>query len=200
MTLHKAFHQPTDANNSVISVSPNTYGGQVTAADLLVHQLIPLSGTNTGTRTSDTFELTGKDTTGISFANYVLEITQSGYEQMVVIVSNTTADPGVATVRSLHKGAKKGDGDIWFPVLPSAGNLTFIVKPIVYSRVNITVDAGMTGNVTILRGGTNNADSTLAILEATVKPSQNFFLDDLTKLYYDFSVNAGTEIFRWSCS
>jgi len=201
MALHKAFKMPKDANNNAMALAPHAYGGQIASADTNVNQLIPIAETNAGTWTDDTFQLTDKNCTNISFANYVLEITQSGYEQEVVIISNTSANPGVATVRSLHKGARKGDGDVWFPSLPSAGSLTYRVKPIVYSRVHIAVHATMVGTLTILRGATNNADSTLAILENSVNTEQDFFVDDITKLYYKFSVGTGSpEAFRWCCS
>ena len=174
-----------DANRVPTTLRERPIGDEITSADTNVNQMVK-SGTNTGTRTASTFELTGIDTTNaVDYTGWVLEITDAGYPQQRVIQSNTFANPGVAT---LTKD---------FDPLLKTGNRTFLLYPEVLNPIGIQLHPLAAGTLTIYRAATADAQNVLAFLT----PGDVYLapVSDMRNLYYAFSVGTGSpEILRWS--
>jgi hypothetical protein len=180
MITERAF--ALDPNGTPRQVHPFPVGSEIASANTNVNQLV-IGGTNTSQPTATTFQITGIDTTSnVSFAEWVLEITQSNFKQKRRILSNTFANPGVVTVdKAFEKNLQ--------------GNLTFILYPEMFAPLQIHLGPGATGTLTILRGNGNVALNRVAVLAANDKVFIS--VADISALYYKFSINAGTEIFRW---
>lgn len=161
-------------------------GAKVSSVDTLIHQLVK-SGTNTGTRSTTTFELTGIDTTNnVDYAEWILEIPDEGNRQVARIINNTFANPGVVTIARTF--------ELEFP--PS-GNLNYILYPDVLNPIGIHFDPDAIGTLTIYRASIADTENEIAQLRGGDVYMANVY--DMRTLYYQFSVGTGSpEIFRWS--
>lgn len=130
-----------DANGTPTVLRARPIGDEITSADTNVNQMVK-SDTNTGTRTTTTFELTGIDTTNaVDYTEWVLEINSDGYRQQRYIQSNTTANPGVATLV-----------DAFAPALPATGNLAYLLYPVVLNPIGVELDSDAVGTLKISSG------------------------------------------------
>jgi len=173
-----ATYQPT-----VLTQRP--IGARINSANTTVNQLVK-SGTNTGTRTTTTFELTGLDTTNnVDYTDWTLEINQAGNVQSGVIQSNTFANPGVATMASAFELA-----------FPGSGNLTYLLYPDVVNPIGIQLHPLAQGTLTIYRGSVADVEMEIGFL----LPGDvlELAVHDMRNIYYQFSIGTGApEILRW---
>lgn len=160
-------------------------GARINSANTNVNQLVK-SGTNTGTRSTTTFELTGIDTTNsVDYTDWTLEINQAGNVQLGVIQSNTFANPGVVTMPN--------DFELAFP---GSGNLTYLLYPDVVNPIGIQLHPLAQGALTIYRGPTADVEMEIAFL----LPGDvlELAVHDMRNIYYQFSIGSGApEILRW---
>ena len=71
----------SDGNHIPTKLRQYPIGDEIPSADTNLHQLVK-SGTNTGTRTASTFELTGIDTSNVvDYTEWILEINTDGYRR-----------------------------------------------------------------------------------------------------------------------
>lgn len=175
-----------DANRVPTTLRERPIGDEIASTDTNVNQMVK-SGTNTGTRTTTTFELTGIDTTNaVDYTGWVLEINTDAYRQQRVIQSNTLANPGVATLEKA-----------FVPVLAPTINLAFLLYPEVLNPIGIQLHPLAVGTLTIYRAATADAQNVLAFLT----PGDVYLcpVSDMRNLYYAFSIGTGSpEILRWS--
>ena len=207
---------PLDANRYPIYLSETATGWQV-AASVVGTGVERLAwpdtgdGTNAAAKVSGgeretTFTLTGLNTS-TSKANlkgWILEITQSGYENKYLIRSTTNANPAVATIFRSPELPPNVVGTFWCPdtkqTLPDSGNVTYRVYPMLKNPMTILFSPLAVGTLTILREsndttGVNNAHNVVSILRPG--GSVTISVDNPSKIYYVFSSNAATEIFYW---
>ena len=179
------------------------HGGEISSTDTAIKQFrLPVDGgTNNvakdaSERTTD-FTLTGLGTTnGVDFSGWVLEITESGYEQKVYIASNTNANPGVAHIRSNYD-AEAVSGE-FNPELPASGNVAYEIYPLLLSPVSITFNRSAIGTLTLYRSQNTTSDplNKIAVLRAGQSIAIPSF--DLSQLAYQFSThNTSTQKFVW---